>query len=343
MASTMDQKLLFFKKNGYFVQHDALSDRELHAVLSTLEADGSPTGNDTKLLEATAAVDSLVYHSSVFPFVQRVLGPGARLSGLTYSPRPPNTQLDPPTDQNEGDQLCLARQWHREDSGNVEGACQNDFFAPALQVFFYLDDVDEQSHCTSVIPESADTKHERKHCLLHLHLRYYRTTRTDVSHSTIPSECLHCLHVVPKTRRPLERDGRRHDGLLRIDDYGPYGSVVDEWKTPDGSYLHPTKPTWIDAHGRVCPRRRGGKDIYTRAGGALIINNASFHCLTQRRTDRWRRTVHVRYRLPEPVKSRHGILDPWESVWHLTSALPQRPALQCPSFEPSGREKLAKL
>lgn len=151
------------------------------------------------------------------------------------------------------------------------------------------------------------------------------------------------LHAVPKTRRPLERDGRKHDGLLRIDDYGPYGSVPKEWKTAEGSYLHPTQPTWVDSHGRECPRRTGGKDVYTRAGGALIINNASFHCLTERRTDRWRRTVHVRYRQPGPTKSRHGILDPWESVAHLTSALPQRPALLWPGLESAAGEPTSRL
>ena len=148
------------------------------------------------------------------------------------------------------------------------------------------------------------------------------------------------LPTVPKTRRPLERDGRKYDGLLRIDDYGPYGSfgchmghmVPKEWKTAEGSYLHPTQPTWVDVHGRECPRRTGGKDVYTRAGGALILNTASFHCLTERRTNRWRRTVHVLYRQPEPVRSRHGVLDPWESVAHLASALPQRPALQWPGL-----------
>ena len=111
---------------------------------------------------AWAADQCAYWLAQVYPFAQRVLGAGARLSGLTYAPRAPNTKLDPPADHNEGDALCLQRHWHREDSGNVEGAARNEFFAPALQVFFYLDDVDEQSHCTSVIPESADTKRSRE-------------------------------------------------------------------------------------------------------------------------------------------------------------------------------------
>lgn len=78
-------------------------------------------------------------------------------------------------------------------------------------------------------------------------------------------------------------------------------------------------------------RRVGGKDVYTKAGGVLIINNASFHCVTERKTEKWRRTVHVRYRQPAPIGSRHGILDPWESVQDFTAALPDRPLLHPPT------------
>ncbi|MDE2723443.1 MAG: hypothetical protein OXI59_08715, partial [Gemmatimonadota bacterium] len=52
------------------------------------------------------------------------------------------------------------RQWHREYNGIVEGADKNAFFAPAIQVIYYLDDVDAGSHCTSLIPESAETKRQ---------------------------------------------------------------------------------------------------------------------------------------------------------------------------------------
>jgi hypothetical protein len=82
--------------------------------------------------------------------------------------------------------------------------------------------------------------------------------------------------------------------------------------------------------GRECARRVGGKNIYTKAGGVLILNNASFHCVTQRKTALQRRAMHVRYRLPEPVHSRQGIVDPWESVAQYTAALPARSALRPP-------------
>ena len=67
----------------------------------------------------------------------------------------------------------------------------------------------------------------------------------------------------------LERDGRKYDGLLRIDDYGLHGPVVQEWKTAIGSYISETKPMWVYAHGREMARRVGGVDVYTEAGGAL--------------------------------------------------------------------------
>jgi hypothetical protein len=162
----MDDALDFFKQNGYYVYHGALTAEEVATVCAGLGDDGGRWdrgGSDSELLSRTTALDSLLYHPAVFPFAQRVLGPGARLSGLSYSPRPPKLDLEAPTDDhNEGDPLCLARQWHREDSGNVEGAAENEYYAPALQVFFYLDDVDELGHCTSVIPESAATKRSRE-------------------------------------------------------------------------------------------------------------------------------------------------------------------------------------
>lgn len=236
----MDDKLEFFKQRGYYVQHNALQADEVSSILAGLaESETGTRGHngDIELLERTTAVDPLIYHPSVYPTVERILGPGALCCGFTWSPRAPKTDLQPPAegeDLNECDPLCLARQWHREDSGNIEGAALNDFMCPAVQVFFYFDDVGPESHCTSTIPESAETKRRK-----------------------------------PKTRRPLERDGRKHDGLLRIDDYGPHGPVAEEWKTAVGSYISETKPTWVDGHGREMARRVGGVDVYTKAGGAL--------------------------------------------------------------------------
>jgi hypothetical protein len=40
-------------------------EQEIDAVLATLEADGARGDSDTKLLQSTTAVDSLIYHPSV--------------------------------------------------------------------------------------------------------------------------------------------------------------------------------------------------------------------------------------------------------------------------------------
>jgi hypothetical protein len=71
-------------------------------------------------------------------------------------------------------------------------------------------------------------------------------------------------------------------------------------------------------------------DVLGKAGTAVLFNNASFHCRTDRQTARRRRTVRARYRLQEPAASRHAIYDPWRDVAHFTSALPDRPALRAP-------------
>ena len=59
-----------------------------------------------------------------------------------------------------------------------------------------------------------------------------------------------------------------------------------------------------------------------------MMNNCSYHCGTIRHTQHQRRTVHVRYRQPEPVGSRHAIKPPWKSVKDFVSSLPQRSAIE---------------
>ena len=231
----MDGELAFFRDNGYFVQHAALSTSEVATIVAAMAEEarrhpsewqiskerrngriGAPSvGADAPhLLERTSALDALAYHPNVVPFVRRVLGPGAELSSFTYVHRFP-CDIQPPQDLNEGDPRCLTRQWHREYSGTVEGAEANDYFTPALQVIFYLDDVGPDNHCFSVIPESAATKRR-----------------------------------LPTAQGSLG---------LRIDDYGTHGQAGSGSSTA-GSYIHSDKPTWVDAYGRELARRVGGAD-----------------------------------------------------------------------------------
>ena len=82
----------------------------------------------------------------------------------------------------------------------------------------------------------------------------------------------------------------------------------------------------------------GGVDVYGKAGTAVIFNNANFHCVTQRHTERQRRTVRVRYRQPGPVVSRHAVQDPWRDVAEFNEALPDRPGLRPPAVAAAAGE-----
>ena len=301
----MEEKLAFFRENGYVVLHGVLNATEVAEIVAGMAAlraarpsewqvsearqkgIGAPSigGDAPQLLERTAVLDALVFHPAVVPFARRVLGLGAALASFTYVHRLP-CDIEPPlADLNEGDERCLTRQWHREYGGTIAGAHENEYFTPALQVIYYLDDVGPDNHCFSVIPESADTKR--------------------------------CL---PTTEGSLGQ---------RIDDHGSYGQAGST-DNPIGSYLHPEKPSWVDAYGRELARRTGGVDVHAPAGAAVILNNASFHCVTERHTTKQRRTVHVRYRQPEPLESSHGLKPPFKSVAEFNAALPDRVALRPP-------------
>ena len=80
-----------------------------------------------------------------------------------------------------------------------------------------------------------------------------------------------CFSVIPEsaeTKRRLPTEARETG--LRIDDYGSFGQAASE---SQGSYLHPTKPEWVDAYGRTLARRVGGVDVLAAAGAAVILNN----------------------------------------------------------------------
>ena len=233
---TMEEKLAFFKEHGYYIEHGALSPEEVATVNATIQRVG---GSSSDVFHKTTELDLLAYHPHIYRLARRVLGEGARMSSFNYGNAAP-TDKPPPADpygDELGDETVLNRAWHREDSGNVEGAAANEYFCPAIQAIVYLDDVDHTCHCTSIIPESAETKRQ-----------------------------------LPKTRDPLLRDGRHHDGLLRIDDYGPFGRAGNfkggrfHTSLEQGSYISQTKPTWVDSSGEAVARRVGGVDVYARAG-----------------------------------------------------------------------------
>jgi hypothetical protein len=169
----MDEQLKHFAENGFVVVEGALTPEEIAAVNDGIDADAAANSKEwepgprpgfvtvgcgaPELMHRTEALDRFVHHPSLDPFVKRILGEDAQFSALSFMRREP-CNADAPEDFDGGDPLALSRNWHREYSGIVEGADRNDYYAPGIQIIYYLDDVDDQSHCTSIIPESAETK-----------------------------------------------------------------------------------------------------------------------------------------------------------------------------------------
>ena len=171
----MDEQLRHFSENGFVVVEGALSPEEVAMVNDGIDADMEANPKEwepgprpgfvsigcgtPELMHRTDKLDCLAHHPSVVPLVKGILGEGAQFCNLNFLRREP-CLADAPEDIDGGDPLALSRNWHREYGGIVEGADQNEFFTPGIQVIYYLDDVDEESHCTSIIPESAETKRQ---------------------------------------------------------------------------------------------------------------------------------------------------------------------------------------
>lgn len=221
--------------------------------------------------------------------MRRILGQGVQVSGLSFLRREP-CAVQPTADINGGDPLCLEQKWHREYGGIVEGADRNEFFAPSIQVIYYMDDVDAECHCTSIIPESAEAK------------RLLSKTKDNYRFQPALGSTL------------TSRTNKWGEGVMRIDDAMT-------------AYVNPKKPTWMNPFGSEDPRRVGGVDIHAQAGTAVVFNMASYHCGTVRHTQRIRRTLHVMYRQPKPLHSRHALGQEWQSVAAFAAAMPKRPAI----------------
>ncbi len=234
----------FFAGNGYVVVHGALSLSEVATINNGIDADKAahpehwdpglrPQGHVAmtctalELIRRTEVLDDMIYHPSIVPLVRRILGEGVQVSNLSFMRREP-CAVEPTVDINGGDPLCLEQKWHREYSGIVEGADRNEFFAPSIQVIYYMDDVDAESHCTSIIPESVETKRQLPKARGNYHFQ-----------STLGS-------------RLTSKRNKWGDGVMRIDDA----------KT---GYIDPEKPTWLNPFGSEDPRRVGRVDLHAKA------------------------------------------------------------------------------
>jgi hypothetical protein len=171
----MDEQLKHFAQNGYVVIEGALPPEEVARVNDGIAADESANPEEWEpgprpgfvsvgcgapgLMHRTDALDHMVHPPTVMPLIKEILGEEAQFCNLSFMRREP-CDADPPEAIDDGDPIALSRNWHREYSGIVDGADQNDYYTPGIQVIYYLNDVDEGAHCTSIIPESAETKRQ---------------------------------------------------------------------------------------------------------------------------------------------------------------------------------------
>ncbi len=170
----MTEQLKHFADNGYVVIEGALSPEEVKTINDGMDADetairrtgrwGERPGHDAighgvSILHRIDVFDRVIYHPNTWPLIEAILGKGVRFSSFSFMRREA-CDADAPEDIDD-DPLALSRLWHREYGGICEGADQNDYFASGIQTIYYLDDVDETTHCTSIIPESAETKRHR--------------------------------------------------------------------------------------------------------------------------------------------------------------------------------------
>ena len=80
---------------------------------------------------------------------------------------------------------------------------------------------------------------------------------------------------------------------------------------------------WRDYLGRPATRRPGTVAIHAPRGSCILFNNCSWHACTVRRTEHTRRTLHLRFRNPEPLDSAHGISG-FSTVAEFAASLPPR-------------------
>jgi hypothetical protein len=221
-----------FSENGYVVVEGALSPEEVKATNDGMDADAAANPKEwepgprpgfvavgvsaPKLTHRTEALDGMVHHPNIWPLVEAILGEGVECSNLSILRREPCAAAAP--EDTDDDPLTLSRRWHREYDGICEGAERNEFFAPGIQVITYLDDVDAQSHCTSFIPESAETKRQLPKAV---------DENNKWGEGVLRIDDLETAYVHPHKPRWMDsfgREGPRRIG--RVDVHAPAGSAV---------------------------------------------------------------------------------------------------------------------
>lgn len=147
-----DSQALFFEQNGYLIVPDVLSSNLVSLLNNVIDQDrtlsklwqsrGNGRHQNPNLLMTTDAFDQTITHPSVLPIVVALMGPNLCFEEFSLMVRDPLDQNPP------------APGWHR-DTAHLQ---DHPYAVRNLSLIYYLTDVDESTHCFSVVPEGLVDK-----------------------------------------------------------------------------------------------------------------------------------------------------------------------------------------
>ncbi|HCR17967.1 MAG TPA: hypothetical protein DIU35_10840 [Candidatus Latescibacteria bacterium] len=149
----MVDRIQAFEENGYLILPNVLSENEVKGLNRAIDRDLEQypemwkKGTDGRqqnanILLSSPEFDPTIQHHSVWPLVESLMGEQVCFEEFSAMIRDPWENEPPPP------------HWHRDTAHLPEHPLAMLF----LSVIYYLTDVDEETHCFSIIPESTQAK-----------------------------------------------------------------------------------------------------------------------------------------------------------------------------------------
>jgi ectoine hydroxylase-related dioxygenase (phytanoyl-CoA dioxygenase family) len=142
----------FFEANGYLVIPNAFSSEEVLALNKAIDRDrqvsklwqnrGNGRHQNANVLMTSDAFDKTITHPSVLPTIEELVGQNVCFEEHSVMIREPVTENAP------------APNWHRD----INHLPEHPLAIRNLSLIYYLTDVDETTHCFSIVPESVNAK-----------------------------------------------------------------------------------------------------------------------------------------------------------------------------------------